>query len=67
MELRECFREFLVNLINQLNTSFDAKIGKINEELEKCNKNYQDMRLELETITKGSRSPRNSTSQSRPH
>jgi hypothetical protein len=63
LKLRENYKYFFVGLINQVSTLFDAKIGKINEELKECNKNYHDMRLELESITNESRIPSNSTLQ----
>jgi hypothetical protein len=47
MELSRNSNVFFPGLINQVSTSFDAKIDKLNEESTKCNKNYHDMRLEL--------------------
>jgi hypothetical protein len=52
LELREGLKEFFPGLINQLNTSLDAKIEKLNKELVECNKKYYNMRVEFEAIKK---------------
>jgi hypothetical protein len=41
LELSEGLKEFCAGLINQVNTSLDSKIGKLNEEITECNRNYQ--------------------------
>jgi hypothetical protein len=42
LELRKISKEFFIGLINQVSTSLDVQIGKINEELAECNINYHD-------------------------
>jgi hypothetical protein len=66
LELSEDLKQFCVGLVIQvtvaINALLDAKIDKLNQGLEECNRNYNDMRIKLKAIANGNRSPDNSES-----